>query len=189
MLRKSNRITRDRLRPEGITTAITTTSTTTTIIIIIIIIIIKTADLTKLSPNMRLCTLEIIHTHIPWIGLCVMKTIRCATSQIHKYEKLQRKIQQTFYRNSIIDSSRQQRECVCRYFLKAALNFALSFVRIVTLCSKVVKIFMPSYNVLFWKQDRLAFGLWRWCLCLVWILCIDEFVWKISWLLIMKLIN
>jgi len=35
----------------------------------------------------------------------------------------------------------------------------------------------------------LAFGLWRWHLFLVLILRIEEFVWKISWLLIIKLIN
>jgi hypothetical protein len=48
-------------------------------------------------------------------------------------------------------------ECVCRYFLKAALNFALSFLRMVTLGGKLLKTFMPAENVLFWKQDRLAF--------------------------------
>jgi len=31
--------------------------------------------------------------------------------------------------------------CVCRYFLKAALNFALSFVRIVALGGKMLKIY------------------------------------------------
>jgi len=42
-----------------------------------------------------------------------------------------------------------------------------------------------------WTQDRLASGLWRWCLFLVLIFHrpINEFVWKFSWLLIMKLIN
>ena len=49
---------------------------------------------------------------------------------------------------------------------------------------------MAAYNVLFvWKEDSLAFGLWRCCLFLVLILCIDKFVWKISWLLIMRAIN
>ena len=49
--------------------------------------------------------------------------------------------------------------------------------------------FMPAQNVVFWQQDRLAFCLWRWCLLLVLILSTDEFVWKVSWLMIMKLIN
>jgi len=48
----------------------------------------------------------------------------------------------------------------------------LSFLRIVTLGHKVLKIFMPTYNVLFWRWGRLACGVWRWCLFLVWILCI-----------------
>jgi hypothetical protein len=48
---------------------------------------------------------------------------------------------------------------------------------------------MPTYYVLFWKQDRLAFGLWKWCLFLVLILCIHELVWKFSWLLTTKFIN
>jgi hypothetical protein len=78
------------LRPEGTATAAITTSTT----IISNIIIIKTAVLTKLSPNLGLCTLEIIHTHIPWIGKCVIKKIGCGTSQIPKYAKLQCKILQ-----------------------------------------------------------------------------------------------
>ena len=54
---------------------------------------------------------------------------------------------------------------------------------------KLWKIFMPAQNVLFLRKDRLAFGLWRWCLFLVLMLCIEEFVWKKSWLLIMNLIN
>jgi hypothetical protein len=45
------------------------------------------------------------------------------------------------------------------YFLKAALNFELLFLRIVTLGGKLLKMFMPAQNVLFLKQDRLAFGL------------------------------
>jgi hypothetical protein len=34
--------------------------------------------------------------------------------------------------------------CVCRYFVKAALNFALSFLRNVTLGGKLLNIFMPA---------------------------------------------
>ena len=78
---------------------------------------------------------------------------------------------------------------MCRYLLNAALNFFMSHLRIVTVGGKLLKIFMPVQNVLLWKQNKLAFGLWRLCLFLVLILCIDEFVWKISWLLTMKLIN
>jgi len=45
---------------------------------------------------------------------------------------------------------------------------------------------MPAQNVLFGKQDRLAFGLRRWSLVFVLILCIDQFFRKIFWLLLMK---
>jgi hypothetical protein len=75
------------------------------------------------------------------------------------------------------------------YFLNVSLTFALSFLRTVTLGGKLLTIFMPAQKVLFWTQDRLAFGLQWWCLFIVLILCIDELVWKISWLLIIKLIN
>jgi len=34
--------------------------------------------------------------------------------------------------------------CVYRYFLKAALNFALLCLRIVTLCGELLKILMPA---------------------------------------------
>jgi len=40
-------------------------------------------------------------------------------------------------------------ECVCSYFLKATLSFALSFMRIVTLGGKLLKTVMPAENVLF----------------------------------------
>jgi hypothetical protein len=54
------------------------------------------------------------------------------------------------------------------------LNFALSFLRIVRLGSKLLKILMPAYNTLLWKQDRMAFGLCKWCVFLVLVLSIDE---------------
>ena len=38
---------------------------------------------------------------------------------------------------------------MCVYFLKAALSFALSFMRIVTLGGKLLKTFVPAENVLF----------------------------------------
>ena len=44
-----------------------------------------------------------------------------------------------------------------RYFLTAALNFALSFLRIVILGGKQLKFLMPAKNALFLKYDRLAF--------------------------------
>jgi hypothetical protein len=65
--------------------------------------------------------------------------------------------------------------CVCWCFLKAALNFTLSFLCTVTLHGKLLEIIMPVQNVLVGKQVRLAFGLCRLCLFLVLILYIDEF--------------
>jgi len=53
----------------------------------------------------------------------------------------------------------------------------------------MLNIFMSARNVLIWKQDRWAFGLWKWCLCLVLILYTHEFDWKFLWLLIPKFIN
>ena len=38
---------------------------------------------------------------------------------------------------------------MCMYFLKVALNFALSLLRAITLDGKPLKIFMPAQNVLF----------------------------------------
>jgi hypothetical protein len=38
---------------------------------------------------------------------------------------------------------------VCRYFLKAALNFALLFLKTVALGGKLLKIFMAAYYVVF----------------------------------------
>jgi hypothetical protein len=45
-------------------------------------------------------------------------------------------------------------ESVCsKHLLKVALNFALSFLRAVTLSGKMLKAFMSAQNVLSWKQD------------------------------------
>ena len=41
------------------------------------------------------------------------------------------------------NSSTEEKEWLCTYFLKAALNFALLVLRIVTLCGKLLRIFMP----------------------------------------------
>ena len=42
----------------------------------------------------------------------------------------------------INNSSTDEEQCVYEYFLKVALNFELSFLRIVTLGGKLLKIFM-----------------------------------------------
>jgi hypothetical protein len=60
------------------------------------------------------------------------------------------------------------------------LNFAFSFLTTVRIHRKMFNILIPVQNVLFWKQDRLAFGPWRWCSFFVLKLCIDESVWKFS---------
>jgi hypothetical protein len=38
--------------------------------------------------------------------------------------------------------------------------------------------FSSNTECKFWKQGRVALGLWTWCLFLMLILCIDAFVWK-----------
>jgi len=99
-----------------------------------------------------------IHTYIPWIQKCVMKTARCGTSHnTHiyiysvKYHKHVTKILYIIftYKKFIY---RVKGMCVCMYFLKVALNFALSFLRTVTLGGKLLKIFMPAQNVLFFNS-------------------------------------
>jgi len=71
-------------------------------------------------------------------------------SQIDKNTKSQCKILQIFYKNSIINHFYTQKiirilqERVCRYFLNAALNFAMSFLRFVILGGKLLKICMPA---------------------------------------------
>jgi hypothetical protein len=52
----------------------------------------------------------------------------------------------------------QYKQCMCWYFHKAALNFALQFLRIETLGGKLLKSFMPAHNVLFLKRRQ--FGIW-----------------------------
>jgi len=47
---------------------------------------------------------------------------------------------------------------------------------------------MPEYTF-FFKQYRLAFGLWGWGLFLPLVLCMDSFVGKLSRLLTMKFIQ
>ena len=54
---------------------------------------------------------------------------------------------------------RVKKQCVCRYLLNPALKFAWSFLRIVILVGKLLKMFMPANNVFFLKQGKLPFGL------------------------------
>jgi len=62
---------------------------------------------------------------------------------------------------------------VCVGMSEAALKFALSLYRTLTLGGKLFNIFVPLQIELF-KQDRLEFGLRRRCSFLVLKLCIDE---------------
>ena len=57
-----------------------------------------------------------------------------------------------------------------------ALNFTVSFLRTDRLHGKTLQHFDEHTECIFWKEDKLSFGLWRWCLFLVLILCIDTFV-------------
>jgi hypothetical protein len=73
------------------------------------------------------------------------------------------------------DSSTEYQECVFKYYLGAALNFSFPVLRIVRLHGELLKILMLPENELFRKHEMLAFGLRRWCLFFVSILCADEF--------------
>ena len=65
-----------------------------------------------------------------------------------------------------------------KYLLDVTLNYTFLFLRLMRLHCKVLKILIPAQNLFFWKHESLAFGLWKWCLFLVLILCTDEFLWK-----------
>ena len=65
---------------------------------------------------------------------------------------------------------------MCRYFLKAAFNWALLFLMIVTLGGKLLKILCQHRMYFFWKPKCLSFGVWRWCLFLILILCVNDFL-------------
>jgi hypothetical protein len=54
---------------------------------------------------------------------------------------------------------------------------------------KVIKNLDPRIIYVFWKHERLAVGLWRYCLCLVCIMCTLALVWKCSSLFVMKFIS
>jgi len=92
---------------------------------------------------MHICTY--IYTYIPWIHKYVIKTVGCRTNckytriQIYSVKYFEHFTKQ-YYRLSlhIKNSSTECKECVGRYFLKAALNFALSFLGIVTLGGKLL---------------------------------------------------
>jgi hypothetical protein len=71
--------------------------------------------------------------------------------------------------------SQSKKEWAFKNFFRATLNWVFSFLRLVILCGKLLTILIPMWDAPFWKQDRLAIGLWRWCLFLVWMLYTDEF--------------
>ena len=75
-----------------------------------------------------------IYLYIPWIHVCVIKPVGCGTIQKYiKYTKLQFKMLQKFKRTVIPSMSTHKKliyriiVCVCRYFLKATLNFSCHY--------------------------------------------------------------
>ena len=101
---------------------------------------------------------KLIHTHTHGVHgcICVSQTQQdvkhIINTQIYKFtvQTTTNILQKQYYKSiHIKNSSTESKECVCRYFLKAALSFALSFLRIVTLDAKLLKIFMAAENVLF----------------------------------------
>ena len=62
-----------------------------------------------------------------------------------------------------------------KYFNKAALKLAFSCLRIFSQVGKMLKILMPA-KMHFIRTNRVEFGQGQWCLFLVPILFIDEFV-------------
>jgi hypothetical protein len=76
--------------------------------------------------------------------MCI-QVLGCGKTLKYTYTNLQCQILQKFVSSlHIKNSSTEQKEGVCRYFLKAALNFAMSFLRIVSLGGKPLKVFMPA---------------------------------------------
>jgi hypothetical protein len=84
-----------------------------------------------------------------------------------------------------------KRKGLCIYVsFKAILNCPFSFLRLVCETSgKLLKIPMPAHNVSFGKHESRAWGLWKWCLLLVLIVCTDELFWHFSSLWTLKFIN
>ena len=75
-----------------------------------------------------------IHTYSPWMHICVSWTQQdvehVINTQIYKLrvQTTTNILQKQYYKPiHIKNSSTQWKQCVCRYFLKAALSFALSF--------------------------------------------------------------
>jgi hypothetical protein len=75
--------------------------------------------------------------------------------------------------------------CV-RYFLKASFKFCLIILENRHTRWYSIENFC-HHRMYFFENERLAFCLRWWVTVLI--LCTEEFVWKISWLLIMKYIN
>lgn len=65
---------------------------------------------------------------------------------------------------------------VFKYCLDATLIYALPFLRVVRLRGKLENLDASRECIFLKIQDKLAFGLLRWCLCLLVVLCIDEVV-------------
>jgi len=88
--------------------------------------------------------------------MCVTKIMGCETSHKHtnihnlysiKYHK---HVTKQYYRSfHIKNSTTEQKESVFKYFLKATINFAFSFLGTVSLCHKMLKILKPVENAFF----------------------------------------
>ena len=65
-----------------------------------------------------------IHTYIPWIHKCVINTAGCGTFHKYIYTSLHstilRNILRKCYKSSlqINNSSTEEKQCVCKYFLR-----------------------------------------------------------------------
>jgi len=86
-----------------------------------------------------------VHIYIPWVCKCVTKTIECGTS--HKYTSIHNFYSLHYYRHfakQYYKSALHVKIKLRSKRIEAALNFALSFLRVVTLGGKVCKILMPA---------------------------------------------
>ena len=88
-----------------------------------------------------------IYTYIPWIRKCVTKTVGCGRSckytNIHNFYSVKyfKHFTKQYYRSSLhIKKFTRQKKNVFTYFLKATLNIAFLFLRIVKLHVKLLKI-------------------------------------------------
>jgi len=90
------------------------------------------------------------YIHILHGSISVSKTVGCGTS--HEYTNIQIysiKYDKYFTKTILYIIFAHKKSIfrvkgVCMYFLKAALYCALPFLRIVTLCGKLLKIFVPA---------------------------------------------